>query len=58
VRSTTSSLHPRSAREVPGLYVAGDASCDLSLAIVAAADGTTAAAALHRFLQRQEGLAD
>jgi thioredoxin reductase len=44
--------------EVPGLYVAGDASCDLSLAIVAAADGTTAAAALHRFLQRQEGLAE
>jgi thioredoxin reductase len=41
---------------VPGLYVAGDASKDVQLAIVAAAEGAKAAFAINRALQEQEGL--
>ena len=42
---------------VPGLYVAGDASRDVQLAIVAAAEGAKAAFAINRRLQELEGLA-
>jgi thioredoxin reductase len=41
---------------VPGLYVAGDASADVQLAIVAAAEGAKAAFAMNRAMQEQEGL--
>lgn len=41
---------------VPGLYVAGDASGDVQLAIVAAAEGAKAAFAMNRAMQEQEGL--
>ncbi|HSE62494.1 MAG TPA: NAD(P)/FAD-dependent oxidoreductase [Thermoanaerobaculia bacterium] len=41
---------------IPGLYVAGDASKDVQLAIVAAAEGAKAAFAINRALQEQEGL--
>jgi thioredoxin reductase len=41
---------------VPGLYVAGDASRDVQLAIVAAAEGAKAAFAINRRLQESEGL--
>ncbi len=39
---------------IPGLYVAGDASKDLQLAIVAAAEGAKAAIAIHTSLQEEE----
>ena len=38
---------------VPGLYVAGDASKDVQLAIVAAAEGAKAAIAIHSALQEE-----
>jgi hypothetical protein len=41
---------------VPGLYVAGDASHDVQLAIVAAAEGAKAAFAINHALQEAEGL--
>jgi thioredoxin reductase len=41
---------------VPGLFVAGDASRDVQLAIVAAAEGAKAAFAINRDLQEEEGL--
>ena len=41
---------------VPGLYVAGDASRDVQLAIVAAAEGAKAGIAINRQLQEDEGL--
>ena len=41
---------------VSGLYVAGDASHDVQLAIVAAAEGAKAAFAINRELQEEEGL--
>lgn len=41
---------------VPGLYVAGDASKDVQLAIVAAAEGAKAGIAINRQLQEEEGL--
>ena len=41
---------------VPRLYVAGDASRDVQLAIVAAAEGAKAAFAINRDLQEEEGL--
>jgi thioredoxin reductase len=41
---------------VPGLYVAGDASKDVQLAIVAAAEGAKAAFAINRLLQEEDGL--
>jgi thioredoxin reductase len=41
---------------VPRLYVAGDASRDVQLAIVAAAEGAKAAIAINRELQEEEGL--
>jgi thioredoxin reductase len=41
---------------IPGLYVAGDASKDVQLAIVAAAEGAKAALAINRALQEEEGL--
>jgi thioredoxin reductase len=39
---------------VPGVYVAGDASVDVMFAVVAAAEGATAAFALNRELQEEE----
>jgi len=42
---------------VPGLFVAGDASRDVQLAIVAAAEGAKAAFAINRDLQEEDGLA-
>jgi thioredoxin reductase len=39
---------------VPGLYVAGDASCDLNFIAVAAAQGVKAAFALHRELRKED----
>lgn len=41
---------------VPGLYVAGDASRDVQLAIVAAAEGAKAAFAMNVAMQKEEGL--
>jgi thioredoxin reductase len=41
---------------VPGLYVAGDASRDVQLAIVAAAEGAKAAFAMNVAMQEEEGL--
>jgi thioredoxin reductase len=41
---------------VPRLYVAGDASRDVQLAVVAAAEGAKAAIAINRELQEEEGL--
>ena len=41
---------------VPGLYVAGDASRDVQLAIVAAAEGARAAFAMNVVMQEEEGL--
>lgn len=41
---------------MPGLYVAGDASRDVQLAIVAAAEGAKAAFAINHQLQEEEGL--
>jgi len=38
---------------VPGLYVAGDASKDVQLAVVAAAEGAKAAIAIHTALQQE-----
>jgi thioredoxin reductase len=45
---------PRGATRVPGVWVAGDASCDTSLAIVAAAEGASAACAIHEALWRED----
>jgi thioredoxin reductase len=39
---------------VPGLYVAGDASSNVQFAIVAAAEGAEAAFAIHRALVRED----
>jgi thioredoxin reductase len=44
----------RGATRVPGVWVAGDASCDTSLAIVAAAEGASAARAIHEALWRED----
>jgi thioredoxin reductase len=41
---------------VPGLYVAGDASRDVQLVIVAAAEGAKAAFAINVALQEDDGL--
>jgi thioredoxin reductase len=41
---------------VDGVYVAGDASPDIKLAIVAAAEGTKAAYAVHKDLLQEKGL--
>ena len=43
---------------VPGVYVAGDASRDLQMAIVAAAEGARAAIAVNRLLLQRDGLLD
>ena len=43
--------------EVPGLYVAGDASHDVQFVIVAAAEGAKAAVAINKALQARAGLA-
>jgi thioredoxin reductase len=40
--------------EVPGLYVVGDAACEVKLAIIAAADGAKAAFAVNRALQDED----
>jgi thioredoxin reductase len=39
---------------VEGVFVAGDAAADVQFAIVAAAEGATAAIAINRMLQEQE----
>jgi thioredoxin reductase len=46
----------REATNVPGLYVAGDASKDVQFVIVAAAEGAKAAVAINKALQQREGL--
>jgi thioredoxin reductase len=43
---------------VPGVYVAGDASRDVQLVIVAAAEGTKAAFAINKALLAEEGLGE
>jgi thioredoxin reductase len=45
---------PKQYTCVEGVFVAGDAAGDVQFAIVAAAQGATAAAAINRFLQEQE----
>lgn len=45
------------ATQIPGLYVAGDASRDVQLVIVAAAEGTKAAFAINKALLSEAGLA-
>ena len=47
----------RQCTGVPGLYLAGDADRDVQFAIVAAAEGATAAVAINRWLQDQESAA-
>jgi thioredoxin reductase len=42
------------ATNVPGLYVAGDASKEAQFVIVAAAEGTEAAMAIHKALLARE----
>jgi thioredoxin reductase len=44
----------RQCTSVPGLYVAGDADKDVQFAIVAAAEGATAAVAINRELQDED----
>lgn len=44
------------ATSVPGLYVAGDASRDVQLVIIAAAEGTKAAFAINKSLLEEDGL--
>jgi thioredoxin reductase len=39
---------------IPGLYVAGDASCERLFAVIAAAEGVTAALAIHHELARED----
>jgi thioredoxin reductase len=46
---------PMEETSVPGVFVAGDASKDLLLVVVAAAEGAKAAFAINRALCRQEG---
>ena len=46
---------PLEETSVPGVFVAGDASKDLLLVVVAAAEGAKAAFAINRALCRQEG---
>lgn len=41
---------------VPGLYVAGDASRDVQFVIVAASEGAQAAVAINKALLREDGL--
>jgi thioredoxin reductase len=41
---------------IPGLWVAGDASHDVQMAIVAAAEGAKAGVAINTDLQREDGL--
>jgi thioredoxin reductase len=41
---------------VPGVYVAGDVSRDVQLAIIAAAEGARAALAINRWLLSREGV--
>jgi thioredoxin reductase len=41
---------------VPGLYVAGDASRDVQFVIVAASEGAQAAVAIDKALLREDGL--
>lgn len=45
----------REETNVPGLYVAGDASRDVQLAIVAAAEGAKAGIAIHKALETEAG---
>ena len=40
---------------IPGLWVAGDASRDVQLAVVAAAEGAKAGIAINKSLQQEEG---
>ena len=46
---------PLEETSVPGVFVAGDASKDLLLVVVAAAEGAKAAFAINRALCREEG---
>jgi thioredoxin reductase len=46
--------HGRQRTRVPGLFVAGDAGGDVQFAIVAAAEGATAAVAINKELQEEE----
>jgi len=41
---------------VPGLYVAGEASRDVQFVIVAASEGVQAAVAINKALLREDGL--
>ena len=43
------------ATSVPGVYVAGDVSRDVQLAIIAAAEGARAALAINKALLRADG---
>ena len=45
------------ATDVPGLYVAGDASKEAQFVIVAAAEGAEAGMAINKALQARSGLA-
>lgn len=45
---------PRECTSIPGLYVAGDASRNTQLVIIAAAEGAKAAVAMNTELQREE----
>lgn len=53
-RETGVATHDLEETNVPGLYVAGDASRDVQLAIVAAAEGVKAAFAINIALQNEE----
>jgi thioredoxin reductase len=45
----------KQSTEIEGLFIAGDAHSDVQFAIVAAAEGAIAAAAINRFLERDRG---
>ena len=45
---------PAEGTSVPGVYVAGDASCDLNLVAIAVAEGVRAAVAIHKSLRSED----
>ena len=52
--ATLTNTSPKQRTNVPGLFLAGDADGDVQFAIVAAAEGATAAVAINRELQDED----
>jgi thioredoxin reductase len=53
-RDSGSPTDRKQATNVPGIFIAGDADGDVQFAVVAAAEGATAAVAIHRQLQDED----